>query len=96
MSSSSSPDSQGRKYSYDDDSFETSEESFVADGKSSPILLGRRESVFLVESSSSSIEDEESFNEHGLKSRQALSEKSISESCKTIILSENIVESVSI
>lgn len=40
--------------SYEDDSFETAEESILADPKSSPVVWGRRESVFLAESSTSS------------------------------------------
>ena len=87
-----SPDSRGSKCSYDDESFETTEESLLANGKSSPVVLGRQDSVFLAESSPSSVE--ESFR-HGQNSQQELSEASISEGLETI-LSERIAESENI
>ena len=87
-----SPDSRGSKCSYDDESFETTEESMLANGESSPVVLGRQDSVFLAESSPSSVE--ESFR-HGQNSQQELSEASISEGLETI-LSESIAESENI
>ena len=87
-----SPDSRGSKCSYEDESFETTEESLVTDGKSSPVVLGRQESVFLAESSPSSVE--ESFR-HGQNSQQELGEASISEDLETI-LSESIAASENI
>ena len=50
---------QESKCSYEDDSFETAEESVLADHRSSPIVWGRQESVFLAESSSASSSAEE-------------------------------------
>lgn len=48
---------QESKFSYEDESFETAEESILADHRSSPIVWGRQESVFLAESSSASAEE---------------------------------------
>lgn len=56
MSSASEP-TEEIECSYEDDSFETAEESILADHRSSPIVWGRQESVFLAESSSSAEED---------------------------------------
>lgn len=56
MSSASDP-AEESECPYEDDSFETAEESVLADHRSSPIVWGRRESVFLAESSTSSSED---------------------------------------
>ena len=46
--------------SYEDDSFETAEESIPADHRSSHFAMGRRESVILAESSTSAEEIQES------------------------------------
>lgn len=64
MSSASDP-AEEIECSYENDSFETAEESILADHKSSPIVWGRRESVFLAESSNStsSAEDTPVFGE---------------------------------
>lgn len=91
---SSSLNSQRSKISYDNESFETAEESLVDDGKSSPVVWGRQESVFLAESSSSSSEEVHSLG-HGQKSKAFCSERSTSESYETI-LSESVVESENI
>lgn len=85
-----SPDSQQSERSYDDDSFETAEEeSLVADGKNSPVVWGRQESVFLAESSTFSGEER-----RGQKS-QEFSKASISESYETVP-SESIAEAESL
>ncbi|KAL9971826.1 hypothetical protein ACROYT_G018037 [Oculina patagonica] len=64
MSSASDP-AEEIECSYEDDSFETAEESILADHRSSPIVWSRRESVFLAESSNStsSAEDTQVFGE---------------------------------
>ena len=84
---SSSPVSHGSKGSYEDESFETAEESLLGDG--SPVVWGRQESVFLAESSSSS------FAEDSGQKSQAFGGASMSESCETI-LSESKAGSESI
>ena len=60
MSSVSEP-AEESECPYEDDSFETAEESLLADHRSSPIVWDRRESVFLAESSTSSAEDSPVF-----------------------------------
>ena len=86
---SCSPDPQQSESSYDDDNFETAEESFLADGKSSHVVWGKQESVFLAKSSTSSGE------ERRIQKSQAFSEASISESYETVP-SESIAESESV
>ena len=63
MSSSQRDQKQTYNNSYEDDSFETSEESTLADHRSPHFARGRRESVFLAESSTSSGESQESVLE---------------------------------
>lgn len=53
--SASSPKSESKfDHSYEDESFATAEETIAADTRSSPIVWGRQESIFLAESSKSS------------------------------------------
>lgn len=61
---SSSQDDQ-KRCSYEDESFETAEESTPADFRSSHFAMGRRESVFLAESSTSAEEIQESSARFG-------------------------------
>ena len=81
MSSASEP-AEEIECSYEDDSFETAEESILADHRSSPIVWGRQESVFLAESSSA--EDD-----------SPVLGRTASESCDSTTPSVNATESAS-
>ncbi|CAH3030705.1 unnamed protein product [Porites evermanni] len=70
------------------ESLQTVEESLLVGEKSSPVVLGRQESVFLAESSAStSVEDQENSG-----NPKAFNQRFVFESCETI-QSESVVES---
>ena len=70
------------------ESLQTVEESLLVSEKSSPVVLGRQESVFLAESSAStSVEDQENSG-----NSKAFNQRFVFESCETI-QSESVAES---